>query len=113
MKTGQHLNRRRLRRARRQGARDFRPRPVAADMHDPGARMRRFQAQRQLARRVAVERRAIVHQIGNAAGRFARHQIDNFGHAQARACCHGIGGMAFPAVAFAHRRGDAALRPGA
>ena len=36
MKTFQHCDRGRSERPRRQGARDFRPGPVAADMHDAG-----------------------------------------------------------------------------
>ena len=86
-------DRRRRQRARRQGAGDFRAGAVALHMHDAGARMGRFAAQRQRAVGVAVERRAQSQQIGDAVGRFARHQIDDAGIAQARAGRHRVGGM--------------------
>ena len=75
--------------------------------------MRGLAAQRQRAVRVAVERRAIADQVVDAGRGFARHQIDDRRIAEPGAGRDRVGGMALPAVAFADRGGDAALRPGA
>ena len=112
-KTFDHADRRRV--ANRVGERgdDRLAGHVAAHMHDAPRRMRGFAADRELAFEIAVERNAITQEIVDACGRLARkRQRDRFVD-DAAAGRDRIRGMRFGTVAFGHRRGDAALRPGA
>ena len=113
MKAFHHPDRRGAQHPFGQGAGNFRPGAIAADMHDAGAGVRRFAAQRQRTVGGAVERRAQGDQIGDAFRGLARHQIDDGGIAQSRAGRDGVGGMVPPVIAFAHRGRDSALGPGA
>ncbi len=92
---------------------DFGTGAVASDVDDAGGGVRRLAPERERAVRFAIERRAQFDQIANERRCFTRDDLHDVRIARSPTRRDGIGGMGLPAVAFVHRRGDAALSPGA
>ncbi len=108
----EQADRRRLAHGVGEGGHDRCTRHIAADMDDAAGGMRGLAADGEPAFEVAVERNAIAQQIVDPCGRLAcetkRHALVD----QAGADRDRVGRMRLGTVAFADRRGDAALRPG-
>ena len=95
-----------------QGAHDRGARAVARDMDDAAAGVRRLQAERQAAGRIAVEHHAVALELDDG-GRRRRGDAAGDGRiAEAVAGRQGVGGVQGRPVVLAHGGGDAALGPG-
>ena len=95
-----------------QGAHDRGPRTVARDMDDAAAGVRRLQAERQAAGRIADEHHAVALQLDDGGGRRRGDAAGDGGIAEAIAGRQRVGGVQGRPVVLAHRGGDAALGPG-
>ena len=84
---------------------------ITASMDDAPLPVRGLAAEQNLARFIAVERRAQIDELAQPRRAVASQQFDRRHFAQAGACHYGVGGMRFGRIVRAHRAGDTALRP--